>query len=24
LPVESYGLSSGVLSPKSMFSRCIR
>ena len=24
LPVESYGLSSGVLSPKSIFSRCIR
>jgi hypothetical protein len=24
LPVESYGLSTGVLSPKSIFSRCIR
>ena len=24
LPVENYGLSSGVLSPKFIFSRCIR
>jgi hypothetical protein len=24
LPIKSHGLSSGVLSPKSMFNRCIR